>query len=153
MEKSQFTYVIYIRTTPEKLWQALTDPEHIRQYFCGTTHESEWKPGSAWRIMIPDGRVGDSGEILESDPPKKLVIKWRNEFIPELREEGYSRLTYEIEKSGEGVKLTLLHEMDKEGSKLIEKVSGGWPAILCSLKSFLETGEPLEETRHWPKGV
>ena len=153
MQKSQFVYVIYIRTTSEKLWQAITDPEFTRQYFCGTTHESEWKPGASWRIMIPDGRVADSGEVLEIDPPKKLVLTWRNDFKPELLAEGYSRMTYEIEKSGDGVKLTVLHEMDKEGSKLIEAVSEGWPVILCSLKSLLETGKALEETSRWPEGV
>ena len=100
------------------------------------------KKGSAWRIMIPDGRVADSGEILEIEPYRKLVLTWRNEFRPELREEGHSRLTYELEQQGDMVKLTLLHEMDKPGSKLIAAVTQGWPAILSSLKSMLETGEP-----------
>ena len=72
--------------------------------------------------------------------------------MPELRAEGYSRLTYELERKGESVKLTVIHEMDKPGSKLIEMTSGGWPMILASLKSLLETGQPLEETRRWPKG-
>ena len=84
MAESQFAYVIFIRTTPEKLWQALTDPEFTRKFWCGTSHESEWKKGSAWRIMIPDGRVADSGEILEIEPYRKLVLTWRNEFRPEL---------------------------------------------------------------------
>ena len=103
--------------------------------------------------MIPDGRVGDSGEILEIDPPRRLVLTWRNEFIPELRAEGYSRLTYELESQGESVKLTLIHEMEKTDSKLIESMSSGWPAILSSLKSLLETGESLEATRRWPEGI
>ena len=102
--------------------------------------------------MIPDGRVADSGEVLEIEPYRRLVLRWRNEFS-ELREEGYSRMTYELEPVGESVKLTIVHEMDKPGSKLIEAVSGGWPHILASLKSLLETGESLEETRHWPKGL
>jgi uncharacterized protein YndB with AHSA1/START domain len=153
MAKSQFVYVTYIRTTPEKLWQALTDPEFIRKYWCDTTHESDWKPGSSWKIMIPDGRIADSGEIVEIDPPRKLVLTWRNEFKPELTVEGYSRLTYELEKVGESVKLTLLHEIDKPESKFIQAVSNGWPHILASLKSMLETGKPLEETTRWPKGM
>ena len=153
MPDSRFVYVTYIRTTPEKLWQALTDPEFTRQYWAGTTHESEWKVGAPWRIMMPDGRVADSGEVLEIEPHKRLVLSWRNEFKPELRAEGYSRLTYELEQQGESVKLTVIHEMDKPGSKLIEAVSGGWPHILASLKSLLETGESLEATRRWPKGV
>jgi uncharacterized protein YndB with AHSA1/START domain len=153
MAESRFVYVTYIRTTPKKLWQALTDPKFTRRYWVATWQESEWKAGASWRIMIPDGRVADSGEILEIEPPKRLVLAWRNEFKPELREEGYSRLTYELEKQGESVKLTIIHEMDKPGSKLIEGVSGGWPHILASLKSLLETGESLEGTRRWPEGI
>jgi uncharacterized protein YndB with AHSA1/START domain len=102
--------------------------------------------------MIPDGRVGDSGEIIEIEPQRKLVLSWRNEFKPEMREEGYSRLTYELETQGESVKLTVLHEIGIAGSKLIEAVSGGWPLILSSLKSLLETGASLEASRHWPTG-
>jgi len=153
MAKSEFVYVIHIRATPEKLWQALTQPEFTRQFFCGTVQESDWKMGAAWRIMIPDGRVADSGEILEIEPPRRLVLKWRNEFMPELRAEGYSRMTYEIEQSGSSVKLTVRHEMDKQRSKFIQSISQGWPPILSSLKSLLETGESLEETRRWPEGV
>ncbi len=107
----------------------------------------------SWRIMIPDGRVGDSGEILEIEPGRRLVLSWRNEFKSELREEGYSRLTYELEKAGESIKLTVIHEIDKPDSKLIEAVSSGWPHILASLKSLLETGQSLEETRRWPEGL
>jgi len=103
--------------------------------------------------MVPDGRVADSGEIVEIEPPRRLVLKWRNEFQPELRAEGHSRLTYELEKQGESVKLTIVHEIDKPDSKFIQAVSSGWPHILASLKSLLETGESLEETRHWPKGL
>jgi uncharacterized protein YndB with AHSA1/START domain len=153
MAESRFVYATYIRTTPEKLWQALIDPEFTRRYWVETWQESAWKPGAAWRIMIPDGRVADSGEILEIEPPRRLVLKWRNELRPEVRAEGYSRLTYELEKQGESVKLTVIHEMDKRDSKFIQKVSAGWPMILASLKSLLETGEALEETRRWPEGM
>ena len=153
MSNSRFAYVTYIRATPEKLWQALTDPEFTRQYWSECWQESQWKTGSSWQLMIPGGRVGDSGEILEIDPPRRLVVSWRNEFKPEMREEGYSRMTYELEKQGGSVKLTVIHQMDQPGSKFIEAVSTGWPMILASLKSLLETGEPLEETRHWPKGM
>jgi len=153
MADSRFVYVTYIRTTPEKLWQALIDPEFTRGYWCETRQESEWKPGASWRLMIPDGRVADSGEILEIEPERRLVLKWRNEFKPELRAEGDSRLTYELEQQGEAVKLTVIHEIDKPDSKLIEAVSGGWPHIIASLKNLLETGESLEATRRWPEGV
>ena len=152
MAESRFVYVTYIRTTPKKLWQALIDPAFTRKFWAETWQESEWKPGASWRIMIPDGRVADSGEVVEFEPERRLVLKWRNEFMPELRAEGYSRLTYEIETLKESVKLTIIHEMDKPDSKFIEAVSNGWPMILASLKSLLETGESLEESRHWPKG-
>jgi uncharacterized protein YndB with AHSA1/START domain len=152
MASSEFVYVTYIRTTPEKLWRALMDPEFTRRYWCETRQESQWKPGAPWRIMIPDGRVADSGEVVEIEPPRRLVLKWRNEFRPELRAEGYSRLTYELEQVGDSVKLTVLHQIDQPESKFIEAVSGGWPLILASLKSLLETGEPLEATCRWPKG-
>jgi uncharacterized protein YndB with AHSA1/START domain len=151
--QSQFTYVTYIRTTPEKLWQALIKPEFTRRFWFECWQESEWKTGTSWQLMLPDGRVGDSGEILEIEPQRRLVVSWRNQFKPEMREEGHSRLTYELEKQTESVKLTVVHKIDRTGSKLIEAVSSGWPLILSSLKSFLETGEPLQETRRWPKGT
>jgi uncharacterized protein YndB with AHSA1/START domain len=144
--------VTYIRTTPEKLWQALIDPEFTRRYWCQCTLESAWTPGASWCIRMPDGRVADSGEVVEFEPQRRLVLKWRNEFKPELHAEGYSRLTYELEKMDEEVKLTIVHEIDKPDSKLIQAVSNGWPHILASLKSLLETGESLESTRRWPKG-
>jgi uncharacterized protein YndB with AHSA1/START domain len=153
MNDRTFVYVTYIRTTPEKLWRALIEPEFTRQYWVGTWQESEWKPGASWRLMIPDGRVGNSGEVLEIDPPRRLVLSWRTEFKPELRAEGFSRMTYELEQQGDMVKLTLIHEIDKPESKFIETVSDGWPLILASLKSLLETGESLEATRRWPEGL
>jgi uncharacterized protein YndB with AHSA1/START domain len=151
MAESRFVYVTYIRTTPEKLWRALMDPEFTRKYWCDTRQESEWKPGSAWKIVTPDGTVADSGQVVEIVPHRRIVLTWRNEFVPELRAEGPSRLTYELEQVGSSVKLTVVHEMDKPNSQLIGKVSGGWPHILASLKSLLETGESLPETRNWPK--
>jgi len=153
MTDSRFVYVTYIRTSPEKLWQALTEPEFTRQCWVETWQESEWKPGSSWHLMLPDGRVGDSGEIVEIEPGRRLVLLWRNEFKIELREEGCSRLTYELEENGDTVKLTLIHEIDMPDAKLIDGVSNGWPAILASLKSLLETDEPLEQTRRWTKGM
>ena len=151
--KPKFVYVIYIRTTTEKLWRALIEPEFTKLYWAETWQESDWKPGSPWRIMIPDGRVADAGEIIEFEPHRRLVLTWRNEFHPAMREEGFSRLTYELEQQGDMVKLLLTHEADRPESKLLEAVSSGWPAILSSLKSLLETGESLEATRKWPKGM
>ena len=97
--------------------------------------------------MTPDGRVADSGEILEIEPHRRLVLSWRNELFPDVRAEGHSRMTFTLETQGDSVKLTVDHEMDKPDSKFIEAVSGGWPMILASLKSLLETGESLEATR------
>jgi uncharacterized protein YndB with AHSA1/START domain len=152
MSESTFVYVTYIRTTPEKLWRALTAPEFTRQYWAGTWQDSKWEKGASWKLMIPDGRIGDAGEVLEIDPPRRLVLSWRNEFR-ELRSEGHSRATFELEQQDDMVKLTIVHEIDKPDSKFIEAVSGGWPLILASLKSLLETGESLEATRKWPEGM
>jgi uncharacterized protein YndB with AHSA1/START domain len=151
--KPAFVYVIYIRTTTEKLWHALVNPELTKRYWAGTWQESEWKVGAAWQIMRPDGRVADSGKIIEIDPPHRLVLTWRNEFRPELHKEGYSQLTYQLEQHGDMVKFMLTHEIDWPESKFIEAVSQGWPAILSSLKSLLETGESLEATRRWPENM
>jgi uncharacterized protein YndB with AHSA1/START domain len=153
MSESKFVYVAYIRTTPEKLWRALTMPEFTRQYWAGTWQDCTWQKGASWKLMIPDGRVGDAGEVLEVDPPRRLVLSWQNEFMPDLKAEGFSRATFTLEQEGDMVKLTVIHEIDKAGSKLIEAVSGGWPLILASLKSLLETGESLVATRKWPGGV
>jgi uncharacterized protein YndB with AHSA1/START domain len=144
MADSRFVYITYIRTTPAKLWQALTDPEFTRLYWWGTTQDCGWTAGAPWRLSKADGSLMDSGEVLEIDPPRKLVLSWRNEFDPALREEGHSRMTCTIEPQEGSVKLTVIHEMTRPGSKFIEKVSGGWPMILASLKSLLETGAPLE---------
>jgi uncharacterized protein YndB with AHSA1/START domain len=149
MKPEQFVYVTYIRTTPEKLWQALTAPEFTQRYWLQTKQESAWKPGASWRAVAPDGQAIISGEIITIDRPKKLVFTWRNETKPAITAEGYSRVTYDLEQQGASVKLTILHEMDKPGSKLLQSVSGGWPLVLASLKSLLETGEPLEETRRY----
>ena len=153
MAESRFVYVIYIRTTAEKLWDALRNPEFTRQYWAETYQVSEWRVGAPWKLMIKDGRVGDQGEVLEIDPPDRLVLSWQNQFIPELAAEGFSKATFELKTEGQSVRLTVTHEMPREKSKLIESVSTGWPHILSSLKSLLETGEPLAETRHWPEGI
>jgi uncharacterized protein YndB with AHSA1/START domain len=153
MAGSRFVYVTYIRTTPEKLWQALVDPEFTRRYWFDTTQQCDWTPGASWQIRIPDGRIANTGEIIDIDPPRKLVFTWRKEFVPELRAEGYSRISYELKPAGEAVKLTVVQEIDRPDSLLIKSVSGGWPQILASLKSLLETGESLAETRRWPVGV
>jgi uncharacterized protein YndB with AHSA1/START domain len=140
----KFVYVTYIRTTPEKLWEALKNPEFTREYWFGLWQDCTWEVGAPWRLVFPDGSVADSGEILEIDPPRRTVISWRNVFRPELAAEGYSRATFMLEPSGNAVKLTVMHEIDRTGSALLQAVSNGWPQILSSLKSLLETGKALE---------
>ena len=138
---STFVYVTFIRSTPQKVWSALTSPETMRKYWFNMTQESDWTPGSTWTMKFENGSVADAGEILEADPPRRLVIKWLNEFRPELKAEGPARCTYEIEEVQDAVKLTIIHESEVEDSKVITAVSGGWPRILSNLKSYLETGE------------
>jgi uncharacterized protein YndB with AHSA1/START domain len=135
-----FVYVTYIRTTPERLWSALTDGDFAQKYWLGARPEATWKAGGAWKLVLPDGRVADIGEIVEFAPQKRLSIRWRNEFMPELKAEGWSLCTMELEPAGEGVKLTVSHRMEGQGRKFILAVSGGWPQILSNLKSLLETG-------------
>jgi uncharacterized protein YndB with AHSA1/START domain len=139
--KSSFVYVTFIRTTPERLWSALTEPEFMKKYWFGMHQEAEWKAGAAWKLVFPDGRVADAGEVLEADPPKRLVLKWQNEWKPEMKAEGYSRCIFEIEPAGNAAKLTITHSIDREPSEFIKAVSGGWPKIISNLKSLLETGE------------
>ncbi len=139
--RSSFVYVIYIRTTPEKVWNALTDPQFIRQYWFDSTVECAWKKGSPWKLIGADGRPTDTGEILEIDAPRRMVIRWQNVWKPELKAEGPSRCTIQLEPMGGAVKLTISHEIDRPDSPFIAAVSGGWPAIMSNLKSLLETGE------------
>jgi uncharacterized protein YndB with AHSA1/START domain len=151
MNHDRFVYVTYIRTTADTLWQALTSAEFTRKYWFGSWQDCEWTVGASWQLIFPDGQVADAGEVLEVDPPRRLVLKWRNEFRPELHAEGFSRATFELEPMDEVVKLTVVHEIDVSESKLIQAVSGGWPAVLSSLKSLLETGVELKRTRDLPK--
>ena len=144
MTKSTFVYVTYIRTTPDKLWSALTDDvEFMKQYWFGIHCESQWTAGSSWKMVYPDGRISDSGDIVEADPPKRLVIRWQHQNKPELKAEGESRCTLELEPSGPAVKLCITHSIECEPSKFIEAVSGGWPKVISNLKSLLETGSTV----------
>jgi len=147
--ESSFVYVTFIRTTAERLWSALTDPSQMKEYWFGMQIKTEWKAGAEWQMVFPDGRVADTGEILEVDQPKRIRLKWRNEFKPELKAEGFSLCTMEIEPAGAAVRLTITHTIERADSKFIRAVSGGWPKILSNLKSLLETGEvALTETDH-----
>ena len=143
MARSTFVYVTYIRTTPEKLWSALTEEEFQKQYWFGVHCESQWSAGSSWTMLHPDGRTLDAGEIVEAEPHKRLVIRWQHQDKPELKAEGASLCTIELEPIGPSVKLSITHTIEREPSKLIEAVSGGWPKIISNLKSLLETGSTV----------
>jgi len=144
MARSTFVYVTYIRTTPEKLWSALTDDvEFMKQYWFGNHCESQWTPGSSWKMVSGDGQILDAGEIVEAEPPRRLVIRWQNQNKPELKAEGESRCTMELEPSGTAVKLSITHTIEREPSKFIAAVSGGWPKVISNLKSLLETGSTV----------
>jgi uncharacterized protein YndB with AHSA1/START domain len=146
MARSTFAYVTYIRTTPQKLWAALTDPEFMKQYWFGMHCESKFTTGSPWKLVNDEGEVWDAGAIVEADAPRRLVIRWEHQKLPELKAEGASLCTMELEAIGPAVKLSITHSVEREGSKLVEAVSGGWPKILSNLKSLMETGAiALEE--------
>jgi uncharacterized protein YndB with AHSA1/START domain len=152
MNKPAFVYVTFIRTTSERLWSALTTPEFMRQYWFGMHCESDWKPGSPWKLVFADGRIADAGEIVEANPPQRLVIKWRNEWNAEMKAEGHSLCTFEIEAVPDAephaVKLSITHGIERPESKFIEAVSGGWPRIISNLKSLLETGSVMLPTKN-----
>jgi len=138
---SKFVYVTFIRTTPERLWSALTTPDFMKQYWFNMCIETDWKVGSSWKLAFSDGRLADTGEVVEFDPPNRIVLDWTNQWSPEMNAEGPTRCTMELEPIGDAVKLTITHTMDRPDSKFIGAVSGGWPRILSNLKSLLETGE------------
>jgi len=143
MSKPSFVYVTYIATTIERLYQALTSAEFTERYMFGRRVESTWEVGAPVRYLGRDGKLSDSGEVLEADPPRRLVFTWRVEFDDALRREGYSKVTFELEPLGGEVKLTVVHDELREGSGVLKGISGGWPKALASLKSLLETGRPL----------
>ena len=143
MARSTFVYVTYIRTTPEQLWTALTDAEFMKQYWFGMHCESRWTAGSAWQLMSGDGQIFDAGEIVEAEPPRRLVIRWQHQNKPELKAEGASLCTIELEPFDTSVKLSITHTIERDASKLIDAVSGGWPKVISNLKSLLETGSTV----------
>jgi uncharacterized protein YndB with AHSA1/START domain len=141
MEKPKLVYTTYIRTTPKKLWAAITKPEFTRQYWAGAKNVSDWKKGSKWQHVFEDepDPVAIVGKVLESIPPKRLVLTWADPDIPGDK----SRVTFEIEPIEDMVCLTVTHDKFKAGSDMVRKVSRGWPRVLSSMKSFLETGKGL----------
>jgi uncharacterized protein YndB with AHSA1/START domain len=139
MEK---VFEIYIKTTPERLWEAITDPEIRRKYNFGVQVDSDWTPGSRYEFSHPsaDGLLGE-GENLEVDPPRRLVQSYRALWSDDVKNEGTSRVTWEIEPVGDSCRLTVTHDELREGAN--DELYGGWPMILSGLKTLLETGELL----------
>jgi len=146
MSKPEFVYVTYIETTPEKLWEALTDVDFTQRYWFGVRLRSDWKVGSSFEMVHNDGSVSDAGKVVEYDPPKRLAYTFVN-LSDTYRNDLPALATFELEPYGKLVKLTLTHAGFAEGSKMLPAISKGWPAILSSLKSMLETGQPLEIPR------
>jgi DNA-binding transcriptional ArsR family regulator/uncharacterized protein YndB with AHSA1/START domain len=156
MQKPTFVYTTYIQTTPETLWQALTEPAFTKRYW-DTTFETDWTAGSTMVWDNHGARIADPGQVvLESDPCRRLSYTWHT-FTPELGEaigfcdeatatlaaEPRSKVTFEIEPAGDAVKLTVVHDGFEPGSKVAEMVSSGWPQVIANLKTLLETGETL----------
>ncbi|HJQ46837.1 MAG TPA: metalloregulator ArsR/SmtB family transcription factor [Amycolatopsis sp.] len=158
MSDPEFVYITYIETTPEKLWQALTDPAFTLRYW-GAELKSDWRPGSPvlWREGGAEYQDLDQ-VVLESDPPRRLSYTWHNyqpqhaehfgwsgDYLAELRKEPRSKVTFEIEPVGATVKLTVRHDGFGSETEMLKAIRGGWPAVLSSLKTLLETGKTLPE--------
>jgi uncharacterized protein YndB with AHSA1/START domain len=139
---AQHVFEIYVRTTPEALWQALTDPERTARYFFGTRVESTWKPGAPVLYLV-DGKADTAGAVVESDPPHRLVTTWNHTFDDGVTE-GPSRVTWEIEPVGASCRLRLVHDDFHGTTRAFNAAGRMWPPVLSGLKSLLETGEPLD---------
>jgi uncharacterized protein YndB with AHSA1/START domain len=143
MDKPRFVYVTYISSSPEKVWKALIDPATTAKYW---QHEnlSDWKAGSRWehRAVDKDRTLRLVGKVIESSPPRRLVMTWA---LPadEASEQKHSRVTFEIEPVGDLARLTVTHDQFEPGSEMFKSIQEGWPKVLSSLKSLLETGRPL----------
>src|SRR5580704_11508282 len=165
MDQTTFVYTTYIHATPERVWQGLTDPTFTERYWRhprsgGVSYRTDWQKGSAYDVAYDEVglAVSDSGQVvLESDPPRRLAYTWHT-FSPEWaaahqfdeataaawRAEERSKVAFDIEEAGEGVvKLTVVHDGFEPGSAVLEGVRGGWPAVIASLKTLLETGSAL----------
>ena len=143
MQRPKHVFETYIRATPEAVWAALTDPALTKRYYHETAVESDWEAGSTVGYRMHDGRIAVEGEIVEVDPPRRLVTTFTLSHAPEASAEAPSRVTWEIEPQADGVcKVTLVHD-DFHGEATYAMVAQGWPPILAGLKTLLETGEGL----------
>jgi uncharacterized protein YndB with AHSA1/START domain len=142
--KPDTVYTIYIASTPEKVWQALTTAEFSRQYFFGFAVEMEARVGGSFLVRAPDGSTHIEGEVLAYDPPRKLSVTWNVNWPGLIERLGQTIVTYEIAQMGDAVRLTMTESHERElPEDILSGGRAGWPAILSSLKSVLETGKPL----------
>ena len=139
MTKPEFIYTTYIKSTVDKVWNAITNPEFTRQYWGERANASDWKKGSKWKHVDDEGGVYVGGEVLESARPKLLVLSWVDPENPA----DHSKVTFELEQIEDQVRLNVVHGDFQPGSIMADKVTKGWPVVLSSLKSFLETGKAL----------
>ena len=142
MSKPIFVYVTYIAAPPEKVWQALTKADLSEQYWFGYRVEASGKAGDRMTAYSPEGVKAHDDPIIESDPPRRLVYGWKP-LYKDLPDERVSRVTFELEPFKDQTRLTVTHDDFDDGSKMYRMISKGWPAVLSSLKSFLETGKGL----------
>jgi uncharacterized protein YndB with AHSA1/START domain len=151
MSKPKFVYVTYIASTAEKVWQALTDPRMTEKYWFGFRVTANGRPGEHMTAVDPAGKEVHHDVILRSDPPHRLSYAWRP-LYDEFKHERPSRVTFDIAPLGDQVRLTVTHDDFEEDSVVFEKISDGWPCVLSSLKTYLETGRPLPAPT-WKAGV
>ncbi|HLZ27641.1 MAG TPA: SRPBCC domain-containing protein [Chloroflexota bacterium] len=145
--RPRHVFQVYIRTTPERLWQAISDPEVTQRYFHSSRVDSQWRPGDRVAYWIAD-EVAVDGEVLEVDPPHTLVTTWSFRKSPDLRDDPPSRVTWEIEPMEDATcRLTVVHDDFPGETRTFQSVRSGWPLVLSSLKSLLETGAALTVSR------
>jgi uncharacterized protein YndB with AHSA1/START domain len=139
-EYSSFAYVNYIRAMPETVWKAFFDLRMQSLAWMGHTLESDWRVGSAWRMVSADCRIANSGEVLEIDPIRRLALTYRSDHVPEWQSEGCSHAIFELNPLGDATKFTVTHTIDRPASKLIAAAAASWPLVFSNLKSLIETG-------------
>jgi uncharacterized protein YndB with AHSA1/START domain len=142
--ESRFLYITYIRAPAQKVWDALTDPAQNKVFWSGYHQESSWQVGADFAIVGPEGKAWDTGKVLAFDPPRHFQVTWLHQHDAAMKAEGESTCSFDLDAlTPEMTKLTVTHVMPVAESKLIGAVSTGWPMIMSSLKSLLETGKAL----------
>lgn len=136
-------YSVYVKASPERVWRAITDGVETEQYYYGTRVGSDWKVGSRITYDYPDGTLAADGEVLDIDPPRRLMMTFHARWDPEVEAEGPVRMTWELEPQGEATKLTVITSGLRAGSRTEQQFSGGIVYIVSGLKTYLETGAPM----------